>query len=447
MAATATPRHGQEPDNAPDEFGLTPTDWATYLDAAPPGTARPVTPAAPVMPEWLRTQDAPATEEQLQAARDIAEWAPQFLQLLEAGHDVGDVLASESRITYYLYKSLRSLIDPERPAPKPTAAELAALEPIAIPVDAFLETANLQVDWFAHEVAVEGGITLCLGLPASFKTMASLELGFCSAAGHDWLGIKIAKRPVIYVSNEKSRATIADRIRHLAAIHPPQETILIAHRCGIEFGNPAWDRLVAQAATMDRPLVILDTLASLSPGTFDENSTKDMGTALHAIRDLTNANATVFLLHHPKKPGKEGAPVSLSGRGSGRLDGEIDGWIEFRRSDPTEERVTLYARPKDATGRRMSLIWNPETFCFERDEMGAICTPKAVADTIADTWNGEPMTTAALEPLFPSHKPTHIGNMVTKAHQLGLIRKVQTGHYARWAPPTTDNPLEDWPAA
>jgi hypothetical protein len=298
----------------------------------------------------------------------------------------------------------------------------AAGPPVAIPYATFIASAEATVPWFLQGVIVEGGITLLIGHPDAFKSMAALELAFSSAAGHRWLGFDVLPRPIVYISNEKSRATIADRLRHLAIIHPPIQPIVIAHRVGIKFGNPKWDQTVAQVADLDRPFVILDTLASLSPDDFNENSTQEMNSVLGKIRAITDTGATVLLAHHPKKTGKDGTPAALSGRGAGNLDGEIDGWIEARRPDPNEERITLYARPKDGTSQRIPLIWNRDTFGFDRDTLARICTSTTVAEVVTDEWGGIGLTGDQVATFFTGHTRTRVGNMLTEAKTAGLLR-------------------------
>lgn len=434
-----------------DRYGLAPTDWTGPPDGAPISAARPVPPAEPmpgvelaaliermtrVAPggPWDPTDDA---GKERSALRHLARQLPGVETLVDQGVPLHDALikAAGTIAPLHLGLLLRASVPPDDPT-----AEL-----IGLTYTDFLATATEQVPWLVENIAVEGSLTLFLGFPASFKTMAALELGFCSAAGHPWLGLAVKSRPTIYVSNEKSKATIADRLRHLAILHPPKLPLIIAHRIGTEFGNEQWDRLAERAETLGRPLVILDTLASLSPGEFDENSTRDMGNALRAIRQLTNIGATVVLLHHPKKPGKDHNPTALSGRGSGRLDGEIDGWVEFRRADPTTEEVTLYARPKDGESCIIPLKWSIDTFGFDRNQMGAACTAKTVAETVANLWDGEPMSAAQIADYFPSHQPAYVANQVTAANKAGLLYAVKRSKTTFYAPPTAAGTDSIWP--
>jgi hypothetical protein len=432
MIPQVRPADDGEPPDILEQLGLTEADFARWT--VPPGTdgarielARPVG-----LPGRADPAD-PVIEERLDEIRKVHRLFARMIPYVCNGETLATAAGCAS-IEKDDIPWLREWYAPVK-APPPTALEVLPLAPPAVPWEDFLATASEQVPWIARDLVVEGGITLFLGAPASFKSMAALELGFASAAGNNWLGLEVESRPICYVSNEKSKETVADRIRHLTVIHRPQMPFIVAHRKGIAFGNEPWARLVEQVRALDHPIVILDTLASLSPGGFDENSTKDMGDALFYTRQLTDADATVILVHHPKKASKDGGSNGpLSGRGSGRLDGEVDGWVEFHRKEPTENKAWLHARPKDGQARRIPVLWNLETFCLEIDQIGRACTATTVADTVIETWDGEPLTTEQIAALFPGHSKTHVANMVSTAHKGGLIRLIRRGRNFTWAP-------------
>jgi hypothetical protein len=115
----------------------------------------------------------------------------------------------------------------------------------------------------------------------------------------------------------------------------------------VVIGERRWEavRAVLERFRGSHAFVILDTLNSLAPAGFDENSGRDMNAVLAAIRDLQNEfDSTVLLLHHPAKA-PEGRDV---GRGHGSLDGEIDGTLAFSRvGERADQHGRVVIRPKD----------------------------------------------------------------------------------------------------
>jgi putative DNA primase/helicase len=78
-------------------------------------------------------------------------------------------------------------------------------------------------------------------------------------------------------------------------------------------------------------LIVFDTLSRCIPGA-EENSAKDLGEALAACDELRlRTQATVMLLHHPRKDG-------LSERGSSKGFGDIDTQLWL---DPVDQKNGL----------------------------------------------------------------------------------------------------------
>lgn len=229
----------------------------------------------------------------------------------------------------------------------------------------YLAAAETPIDWAVEGAAAQGSLTEFLGQPRSFKTFAALQLGLAALLGKSWLGLEVSADAVLYVSNEKTKATIAHRLRTMLAgeaIDPDRFQLI--HRKGVVLGGRHWDTVLAAVdelrARFGSVIVILDTLNSLSKPGFDENKGADMNGALDATRQLTNEReATVFLLHHP--PRDEASQGR--GRGHSSLDGEVEGTFSFERffrTDPPRGQATL--SPKDGEERTIPIAFNPDTF-------------------------------------------------------------------------------------
>ena len=131
-----------------------------------------------------------------------------------------------------------------------------------------------------------------------------------------------------------------------------------------------WNDLITMAAeacvakTLD--LFVIDPLASFLPGRC-ESDAASLLEALAPLHQLTDAGATVLLLHHPKKNGpKEGSMA----RGSGAMLGFVDVSIELTKyagmnSDSNCRTLRISSRHKN-TLPKLSYEWDPSPGVFTR---------------------------------------------------------------------------------
>jgi len=313
---------------------------------------------------------------------------------------------SEAEVTSILRRAVERGWEP---GPDISGAIRPGAGPLGVPLAAFLAESD-QVSWAVAGMIVEGGLVQFLGAPESFKTFGMLHLGLAVASGVPWLGMATEARPFIYVSNEKARSTVRQRLRVMAARFSPVHPVEIIHREGVRFDR-RWEEVVAKVQALGKPLVAIDTLASLSRPGFAENRSEDMSLVLGAIRELTLAGATVILAHHPAKA------IPGSGRGHGSLDGEVDGTAEFSRPDKAKAAGTLWVRPKDEAHRRVNFIWNPETYLLTADLIGPALTTVEVAALVANLYrnSGQPIKAAAIKAEFPGHSDTAVKDHIREA--------------------------------
>lgn len=107
-----------------------------------------------------------------------------------------------------------------------------------------------------------------------------------------------------------------------------------------------WHQFVSWVSTLvsykGYGLVVIDTVSSVWPVT-NENDASEVMSALMPLIAITEANAGLVLVHHPKKG--DGGEATAS-RGSGAMPGYVDVILELRRHDkgnPTDRRRTLTA--------------------------------------------------------------------------------------------------------
>ncbi|EFV14317.2 hypothetical protein HMPREF9336_00814 [Segniliparus rugosus ATCC BAA-974] len=166
-----------------------------------------------------------------------------------------------------------------------------------------------------------------------------------------------------------------------------------------------WDVLVKAATRLRPALVVIDTQARVTAG-LDENSAKDMGMYVDAVRKLrTHTEACVLTIHHVGRNGGDA-------RGSSVLDGAQD----------TEIRVE---KDKKGPGGKLRV---KITLDKQKDgtdgDIGIAATLRRV-DLGANQY-GKPVTSLALEPHDPFAQPEpavpdHIANL---SENQGLVYEV-----------------------
>jgi hypothetical protein len=301
-----------------------------------------------------------------------------------------------------------------------------------LPLDEFLDGGADGVEWFGPIVV--GGVAGFLGKPETFKSFGVLQLGLAGAAGGSWLGMDLgAPRPFIYITGEKSAATVHDRLRRISLATRPVAAIRIVHKPGISFGDSSWQRIVdLVSAYGPRLFVACDTLASLAGPGFDENSGKDMSTVLGAMRRITATGATVAVVHHPSKHGEGTGGDRLRGHSS--LWGELDGLVEFTRDARGEAVGTARIQPKDGEVHRVLFRWDPSTFLLTPSTDRPRLTATAVADIVRTKYAGSPIPAIDIFGEFPGHSRSSFYDRLKEARDAGLVAIDGRGRASSYVP-------------
>lgn len=304
---------------------------------------------------------------------------------------------------------------------------------LGLALDAFLAIEPGPASFFGP--IVEGGIAIHVGRPETFKTFGSLQLGFAGACGGSWLGYELGEpRPFVYVSAEKSRSTVRDRLTHLAAAMPPAAPVWVVHRAGITFGDKeGWGRLRELVGWLGpRTFVVVDTIASVAGPGFDENNGRDMAVVLGALRQLADLGATVAALHHPSKHGDGVGGIRMRGHTS--LWGEIDATLEFTRPDRAVEAGLVRVEPKDGDLRLIPFRWRRETFLLEEDAGILALTPTAIAAVVEALYDGTGLKAEAISARFPGSGRTVVLDRIAEAVRAGLIARTGQGRATAYIP-------------
>lgn len=255
--------------------------------------------------------------------------------------------------------------------------------------------------WAVKGIIPDTG-TVCIFAPPNVgKTFLALNLAAHVAAGMPWFGRRVKPRDVVYVGLEGSGGlpgrlkalrigcaeTFGDsEMEDLTGASPSGRRFEIL-RGGFSLLSPTdVDGLIAmiksdaEGKPMDRPLVIIDTLAQASEGA-DENSNTDMGTAMRgAGRISTAVGGPVVLLHHPGKANDKTL------RGASAILGSVD--------------VTLSITVDEGTGLRTWKVLK------SRDgETGLSGSFRLVPEVLGQDDDGEDVTSCYVRPVEPPAVP------------------------------------------
>lgn len=201
-----------------------------------------------------------------------------------------------------------------------------------------------SMEWLWQGYLSPQHITL---LTALWKAGKSTLIGYLvrefGAGGS--LGTAVAAARVLIVSEESGRIWAGRRDKIGIGGHVD----LLCRPFRGRSNSAEWVRFIARIADLIRDrgyqVLILDTISSLWP-VIKENDAGEVITALSPLHLLTDAGASVLIVHHNRKG--DGSEAQAA-RGSGALGGFVDVIVELRRHNPAsrEDRrrvLTSYSR-------------------------------------------------------------------------------------------------------
>lgn len=243
--------------------------------------------------------------------------------------------------------------------------------------------------WLVKGIVPEAELVVLYGQSTAGKSFIALDLFACVARGVPWRGLKTKQASVIYLAAE-GQGGFRNRLEAYRQ-HHDSPTGLRMVLDAPNFLKADADLLAKQIlAAGGANVIVVDTLAQVSPGG-DENSAEDMGKVLLSCRRLRAATgAMIVLIHHAGKDLTKGA------RGWSGLKAAADAEIEVSRLD--SQRWVKVSKSKDGEDgaeypfRLMPVLLGTDedgddiTSCViehtERVEKGAVHEPKGKVERV-----------------------------------------------------------------
>jgi len=173
----------------------------------------------------------------------------------------------------------------------------------------------------------------------------------------------------VYMTGEKSPKAVLERMydAYRDQMELAEHIHVVTRKERARIGETGWEELVQKVHSIKgngRVMVILDTLASLAPGGYDENSFMHVSKVLDALKFMaSNDRVDMFLIHHT-------GAMGLRPRGHTALDGDVDGFIRMERLGDDGTDVLITTEPKD--GSQTSRPWRFDINAYQFTQKGAV---------------------------------------------------------------------------
>ncbi|MFC1639623.1 AAA family ATPase [Gemmatimonadota bacterium] len=241
-------------------------------------------------------------------------------------------------------------------APIQTSKQLSRTAPVRLLSVA--EIGNLPApEWLVNRYLLKKSLAVLYGMPAAGKTFLGLDWALSVATGTCWLGHKVKPGPTVYIMAEgalgldrridawKHNHDIMEIDSFFAVEEPVQ---LIGKRAGSDLLAAIDKSLIDKRLAEPPALIVFDTLARCFVGG-DENSSRDMGQVFETADRLRDATgATILLVHHSDKQGKQE-------RGSSALRGAADTMFHLTKTNKVCLKLKCSKQKDETTGQQLLL--------------------------------------------------------------------------------------------
>lgn len=316
------------PDDISGPISLTPEEIASFVDdySAQPGEDFKTQEEIHAR-NFVRFRDAIRNGSPQGSTVDLGAWAHIGDEMLAHYATGGGAEAAMEVYEYYVDRNaaFRAAMQGTTPTTGPVFAPLSFSELLNRP----------PKQWMIDNIIGRGDIAMIYGPPGSKKTFVVIDLVICCCQGKQFAGRFDIDTPlsVAYCAGE-GLSGLGQRFQAAANHHRvselpnfefyeivPQLFTSDAGEVMSRFIRERQERLEAgQVGQLD--LLVIDTLHSATVGA-EENSSKDMGKALEAIKEASaKLGCAVIIVHHTNKAG-------TGERGSSALRGAMDSMIKL----------------------------------------------------------------------------------------------------------------------
>jgi hypothetical protein len=233
----------------------------------------------------------------------------------------------------------------------------------AVPWDR-LDDAGVEHEYLIDDILTRKELAILYGESKSGKSFQSIEMGCAVARGVEFYGRKVRKGGVIYQAGEGGIG-VKKRLRAYRKIFmQPDEGkipfVLLPARVDLFAREGDTEGLIAEIKAWAETfggtkleLVVIDTLATATPGA-NENASTDMSTVLaNCGRIQKECDCTVLIVHHKPKNGN--AP-----RGHTSLFANIENAIEISVMERVDEEEREGGAPLLRQIRRATVVKNKD---------------------------------------------------------------------------------------
>ncbi len=156
-------------------------------------------------------------------------------------------------------------------------------------------------EWMIKRLIPENQITVISGPPGVFKTMTSLDWGISVSTGKKAYGyFETIQSPVLLISEDGDHKRIAKkRIGFLTEIPSDDFHLLISSNFKVV--EKAIGKLLILIKKHGIKFIIFDSFRAIMPSDKKENESGDVREVINRLRPLTNAGATILIIHHDRK--------------------------------------------------------------------------------------------------------------------------------------------------
>jgi RecA-family ATPase len=233
-------------------------------------------------------------------------------------------------------------------------------------------TSLMSKDWLIRDVLAAGEISLILAPPFVGKSALAGDMSATVGTGEPWFGHQTSKAATLYVAQERS-AVMYRRLRAYEHHHEVKSSpvALLLERLDLVNEAGSAKQLIRAAVKscedrtgMQLKLIVLDTVAALSPGS-DENSPRDMGKFVDTvcrIRDDVSNHCHISLVHHTPQDDHRKA------RGHSSLPGMVD--VVILVSAKGKDRSWQISQANDLVAPPCSAHFELQSVVIGRDAEG-----------------------------------------------------------------------------